>query len=168
MNKRTWFIGIGVITLTLLCIWANSLPSVEQSNLQSGKILRLIELIFHTPPLDTLENQHVIRKIAHVIEYGLLGVEMALLLLITGTMRWQNVINILFVGLAAATIDETIQICAQRGSMVSDVVLDFGGTLLGICAGFAAHALIKVIKKHTLRKKQAKLAVMYVGKQTEE
>lgn len=168
MKKRIWLIGIGVITLTLIYIWSNSFPSVEQSNRQSGKILRLIEIIFNTPPLDTLENQHVIRKIAHVAEYGLLGFEMALLLLITGIMRWQNMMNIMFIGLAAATMDETIQIFAQRGSLVSDVVLDFGGVLIGIGAGFMGHTLVLGIKKHMQRKKQPESAVTYASNQGEE
>ncbi len=168
MNKRKWTIGISIILLTLLYIWSNSLPSVERSNQQSGRILRLIAIIFNTPPLDTLENQHVIRKIAHVAEFGLLGIEMTLLLLLTGTIRWQNIMNILFIGLVVATIDEAIQIFAQRGSLVSDVVLDFGGVLLGICVGFIINVLVLRVKKNMLRKKAPKSTVTCVSKKREE
>lgn len=137
MNRRTWIIGITIVFLTLIYIWSNSLPSVEQSNQQSGSVLKIIEVIFRTPPLDTEENQHIVRKTAHVLEFGLLGLEMALLMLLTGAMRRQNVMTVLFVGLAAATVDETIQVFTERGSQVADIVLDFAGCLLGIGVGFA-------------------------------
>lgn len=170
MNKRKWIIGIGVIALTLLYIWSNSLPSVQQSNRQSGKILKFIEVVFNTPPLDTEENQHIVRKTAHVLEFGLLGLEMALLLLLTGTMRWQNVMNILFVGLAAATVDEAIQIFARRGSQVSDILLDFAGVLMGIGIGFAVHALARECLKSALkaRRKRIEFTVMNAGSPKQE
>lgn len=153
LNKRKWIAGICILFFTLMYIWSNSLPSMEQSSQQSGKILRSIEMVFNTPPLDTPENQNIIRKTAHFAEFGFLGFEMALLLLITGTMHWQNMMNILFVGLSAATIDETIQIYALRGSTVSDVILDFGGVLLGIGAGFIFYKLVLLIRKYKRRKK---------------
>lgn len=157
MNRRKWIIGICVIALTVLYIWSNSLPSIEQSNRQSGKVLKLIETVFRTPPLDTEENQHIIRKTAHMMEFSLLGLEMAILLLITGAMRLRNIAIILIAGLAAAAMDETIQIFTHRGSQVSDVVLDFMGVLFGITMGFAIHSPYCRAKDHLQKKMASRL-----------
>jgi len=168
MQKRIWMIGVGIVTLTLIYIWSNSLLSIEQSSQQSGKVLDIVEVVFNTPPLDTDENQHVIRKIAHAVEFGLLGFEMVLLLILTYKMRWQNIMNIMFVGLAAATIDETLQIFSGRGSMVSDVDLDFGGLLIGVSVGYILSVLTQGIKKYISRKRLPKLSIACISKQSEK
>lgn len=157
MNKRKLIIGIGIIALTLLYIWSNSLPSMEQSNRQSGKVLKIIEVVFNTPPLDTEENQHIIRKTAHMMEFSLLGLEMVVLLLITGAMRLRSIAIILVAGLAVAAMDETIQIFTHRGSQVSDVVLDFMGVLFGITMGFVIHSLYCRAKGHLQKKMASRL-----------
>jgi VanZ family protein len=154
VNRRKWIIGIFVIALTVLYIWSNSLPSIEQSSKQSGKVLKLIETVFRTPPLDTEKNQYIIRKTAHMMEFSLLGLEMAVLLFITGVIRLRNIAIILVAGLAAAAMDETIQIFTHRGSQVSDVVLDFMGALLGIAIGFAVHSLFCRAKDHLQKRNQ--------------
>lgn len=135
MNRRKWYISLCIIGSTLLYIWSNSLQSAIESNEQSKKVLEAIEEVFRTQPLDTEEAQHIVRKAAHVAEFALLGLEMALLLLFTGKMCKRNIITILFIGLASAVTDETIQVFTQRGSQVIDIWIDFSGLISGIGAG---------------------------------
>ena len=143
MNGRKWCIGICLIALTLLYIWSNSLQSAFQSNEQSKKVLEVIEEVFHTPPLETKEAQHIVRKVAHMAEFALLGLEMTLLLFIAGKKLKQNVIIILFIGLASAIVDETIQAFTQRGSQVMDIWIDFIGLISGIGLGLSAFVLFR-------------------------
>ncbi len=142
MNKRKWSAGICIILLTALYIWSNSLQSGAVSNEQSKMVLEIIEDVFRTPSLDTQEAQHIVRKAAHVMEFALLGLEMAVLLLLTGKMRGQNIVNALFAGLAAAVVDESIQAFTLRGSQVIDLWFDLAGVLMGIGIGLIAYMLL--------------------------
>lgn len=153
MHNRGWYIGIGIITITLLYIWNNSLQSTTWSNEQSSKVLVIIEEVFNTPPLDTEEAQHIVRKAAHVLEFALLGFEMALLLYLTWKMRRQNLVAVLFIGLVSAVTDETIQIFSQRGSQVVDIWIDFAGFITGVGIGLIAYALFCRLKVHVRKQK---------------
>jgi VanZ family protein len=153
MRRRGSYIGIGIIAITLLYIWNNSLQSTTLSNEQSGKVLEIIEDIFHTPPLDTEEAQHIVRKVAHMIEFALLGIEMALLLYITEKMCKRNLVYVLFIGLASAVMDETIQVFSRRGSQVLDVWIDFAGLIVGIGIGLIAYAFIRRLRMYMRKQK---------------
>lgn len=74
----------------------------------------------------------IARTVAHVCEYGLLGVT-AYLALRMNLEHIPNVVYFLFFGVLAALGDETLQgFTAGRTSQVSDVLLDFGGFLLAV------------------------------------
>ncbi len=153
MYRRRWYIGICIIVITLLYIWNNSLQSAIVSNGQSKRVLEVIEEVFRTPPLDTEEAQHIVRKVAHISEFALLGMEMVLLLYLTGKMRRQNLAAVLFIGLASAVMDETIQIFSQRGSQVMDIWIDFAGFVAGIGIALIAYALISRVIIHICKHK---------------
>ena len=142
MNRRRWYIGIFFIAITLLYIWSNSIQSTSQSNEQSKRVLEVIEEVFRTESLNTEDAQHIVRKAAHVAEFALLGLEMSLLLFATGKMCRKNTITILFIGLASAVMDETIQVFSQRGSQVIDIWIDFAGLISGIGIGLSAFTLL--------------------------
>lgn len=132
MNKRRLYITICVIFITLACIFNNSLQSADRSNEQSSRVLEVIEELFSTPQLDTETAQHIVRKAAHVAEFALLGLVMALFLIFTGKAFRQNLVTVLFIGLISAVVDETVQIFSLRGSQVMDVWFDVMGLLLGM------------------------------------
>jgi VanZ family protein len=161
MHKRGWYIGVGIIIITLLYIWNNSVQSTTRSNEQSSKVLDIIEEVFNTPPLDTVEAQYIVRKAAHVLEFAMLGLEMALLLYLTGKMRRQNLVGVLFIGLVSAVTDETIQIFSRRGSLVMDVWIDFAGFTAGIGIVLIAYALLSRVKIHTRKQKHISNECMY-------
>ena len=130
-----------LILLTLGFIWGNSTVGIPESREAS---LSLLERL--SPVLDALFGpgtitHHILRKAAHFTEFALLGAELRLLFLLLGQRGPQGLANTLFGGLAAAVADETIQIFSDRGSQVSDVVLDFSGALFGALAVMAAALL---------------------------
>lgn len=136
MNRKR--IGTVLLLLAILAalafIWGNSLESAVESSLKSGRVRELIE-----PLLELLVGQgnvtdHMVRKLAHLTEFAVLG---ALLLLLTAAafrVRLQSVLNCQFFLLLAALTDETIQLFTGRGSQVRDVWLDFAGGTAGLLA----------------------------------
>ncbi|MDD4494271.1 MAG: VanZ family protein, partial [Eubacteriales bacterium] len=132
-NGRTnIIIFIILIIATIAFIWSNSLQSIPESQERSFGVMDTI-----TPLLEVFVGKgnvtdHFVRKLAHFIEFGALGCELVLLAVLRKRVHLQPVVNCLSIGLAVAVIDETIQIFSNRGSQVSDVLLDFTGAVTGI------------------------------------
>lgn len=146
MRNRAQFILILLILLTVTFIWGNSLGSASQSHSESKKALEYVKPVLEPIVGTGTITNSVLRKIAHFVEFGVLGCEFAALhivrtqggFLAPRRVSLQGVANCLFAGLSVAVIDETIQIFSKRGSQVQDVLLDFGG----VCAGLAFVLLI--------------------------
>ena len=115
-----------LLLVTLGVIWGNSLLGKEESASLSGGITAWLNSI-GIPVTD-----HFVRKTAHFCEFGLLGGELMLLFWLRSGLHTQNCCNAAFASLLSAVTDETIQLFSGRGSQVQDVVLDFGGALVGI------------------------------------
>ena len=92
-----------VLIVTLCFIWGNSLLGREDSaSLSLGFTAWL-----HSIGLPV--SEHFVRKSAHFCEFGLLGVETALLFWLRGGLGFQNGVNSAFACLLAGVTDETIQ-----------------------------------------------------------
>ena len=137
MNKRRRVYL--VLTIAMLCfIWGNSSMSGTASGALSGRFLKYL-----APLLAPFGNkaEFVLRKLAHFSEFTLLG------FLLSGLTRpetptpWRT--RPFFLGLAAACIDETIQIYSPgRGSSLLDVWIDFSGITLGVLVSLTVYGLI--------------------------
>ena len=148
-------IDILLILATVAFIISNSAMPAEKSNSTSeGVTDKVVESV--KPLKDAIEQEKVdkedihkgVRKIAHVLEYALLGAElMALLLLIFSTDPMKRLIYILFFGLALAVCDESVQKLTDRTSSTTDVMIDFGGLCIGIALAYFAFAVIRLIIK---------------------
>lgn len=131
---KRWNILLGLlILLTLTFIWGNSLLSrTESQDLSRGLLAEICEALesvgVHLDP----KNDHWLRKLAHIIEFGLLGTEFCLLLWLNRRQSVQGFINCAFAGLIVAVTDESLQLFSNRGSQVQDVLLDFAGFLTGL------------------------------------
>lgn len=122
-----------LIALTLAFIWVNSLmPRAESQAVSQGLLERIVELFralgIHISP----KSDHFLRKLAHFVEYGILGTEFSLLLHLRDKQGPQGFVNCAFAGLSAAVIDESLQLISNRGSQVQDVLLDFCGYMVGL------------------------------------
>ena len=92
-------------------------------------------------------TDHLVRKLAHFAGFGLMGVWLALFITMRGRVRLQSIVNCLFFGLSVAVLDETLQLLSDRGSQVSDVLLDFAGATSGIFVALVLRWAILRIKK---------------------
>lgn len=145
-------IGIGLLILltlaTLIFIFYRSSLSIPDSRAESIAVGQWL-----TPFLEIFLGRgnvtvHLIRKLAHFCEFGLLGVELMSLSLLCAC---RNPLYALFFALLCALSDETIQIFSERGSQVSDVWLDFSGAVCGILGILLLVILFrKVLHRRTL------------------
>lgn len=133
MKKQTIkLVFSAVLACLVVCfIFSNSLLDGEDSNCQSGFVMELLRSILdpnHTVAEETFH--YFVRKGAHFSEFALLGVSLWLLM--------QSVKDrcgrfyggmMLFAALSVAVTDEFIQSFIGRTSSVTDILIDFSGTL---------------------------------------
>ena len=134
MSKRQK-IFLALTVLWLCVIWGHSMMPAENSGNESNFLSEW--LMQYLPWM----NDFVIRKVAHFVEYAVLGG------LLFGAFPQRGriaVIESVFAGFLAAFLDETIQLFSPgRSGQISDVWLD----LAGFC-------LVQIILRLTLRKKE--------------
>ena len=148
MKSRVQSILIFMLIVTLAFIWGNSIGSGPESHSDSKKVFEYVKPILEPVVGAGNVTDHLVRKFAHFAEFGVLGCELAALLVVRRRVGLQGVANCLFAGLSVAVIDETIQIFSNRGSQVQDVLLDFAG----VCAGVACALLIRWLVSAVRRK----------------
>ena len=135
MKKR---ISILLVILWMLLIFIMSSANGAQSDNQSGFIVNIISNLFNISNLETLN--HIIRKIAHLTEYLILG------LLVHNLIKQYNkkwyialIICILY-----AISDELHQgFTPGRSPQILDVFIDTIGSITGISL---LHFIIKLKK----------------------
>ena len=133
-----------LIILMLVFIWGNSMLPGEISGRISDTVMDWMNraaaalglgedyftiMVDQDDDGDLDPSSYIVRKIAHVTEFALLGALLWLRLESTGRKR---AITALVVSAAAAGVDELIQLFFDRGSQFRDVVIDSGGAVLGI------------------------------------
>ena len=148
-QRKTQIKTILVVLLALLLafIWLHSMMPAEDSAEESQRVGQ-----FLTPFLELLVGEgnvtdHLVRKLAHFCEYGVLGILAGALLLVkkeSGIFRWSYA---LLCALAVAVIDESIQLLADgRGAQVQDVLLDTAGSLTGLLAVWLIAVLVRWLR----------------------
>ena len=142
---------IVAIIATVIFVFYNSCLSKEESSEQSNAASQVIEALL---PDGTAFKEFVlenIRKIAHFTEFGMLGVEIAIYILLYERKRWRfftplSTLVPFFVGF----LDESIQVLSDRGPMITDVWIDIGGffafSILVYLVGCLSLFVFKLIK----------------------
>ncbi len=141
--------------LLLAFIWGNSFLSVRNSTDASVWVMKLV-----TPLLEKFVGagnvtDHLVRKIAHFVEFAALGFVLYWVMRLAGRRRsgagsvfssdsrrsnssasaapvgLRALCRALFWGFFAGFLDETIQVFTGRGPQITDVWLDFAGLTCG-------------------------------------
>lgn len=123
----------------ILFIFSNSAAPGPASSGQSHQVAILVSGNNSLPAGSRLEE--ILRKLAHLAEYALLGFLSILCLRTFTPYLSRHFVWPCLLGLAVAAIDEAIQINTPgRTALVTDVLLDFCGVMLGtlIAAGLLA------------------------------
>ena len=150
-TRRQIAIAICLIALILiLCfVYGNSLLDKQESAEVSSSVMEALQGILRPiaewiagAPVDDTLLHRVVRKGAHVAEFAALSSFLtAFLWLWQGTWRTHAMGYVLFFSLLFGVLDEFLQSFTGRGTSVRDVMIDFGGAILGI---FGAAVLIEV------------------------
>ncbi|MBQ9686315.1 MAG: VanZ family protein [Oscillospiraceae bacterium] len=131
-RKRCWNTVLTVLLVSTLCfIWGNSLLDREESSDLSQGILAQLAPLIEGLGLDT-QDDHWLRKLAHFLEFALLGGELILLFYVNAGARMRNFCGAAGISFLVAASDETLQLFTGRGAQVRDVLLDFSGALTAL------------------------------------
>lgn len=140
-KKRLWICYI-LLILNLTFIWGNSLLPGEISGAFSDWVKDLLAPLFGQQP-GSPGGGGLLRKLAHFTEFTCLGLCLRWLFGMLKKKPWEYLALPLLCGIAAASIDETIQrFVPLRGPSIKDVGIDTSGVILGI----AIISLTQVIK----------------------
>lgn len=135
-----------LICLTLAFIFSQSMLPKEESSKQSNAVSEKLEEII---PPDTKPGAVIhknIRKIAHFIEFWVLGLEIATYSLLF-VKSYKFSLLTLPLALVIALLDETVQIFSKRGPSVTDVWIDFSGFLFASVVIYGTAYLIAFVRK---------------------
>ncbi len=127
-------------------IFSNSFANGATSHDFSNSV---IDLLFLNKLFGNEMLQHAVRKVAHVVEFALLGVSATCLTIALQKQYQKHFYGFsLFYALFVAVIDEHIQKFSYgRTSSTSDILLDFFGALIGSILVFLVRFLIIVYRK---------------------
>jgi VanZ family protein len=130
MKKRTVIFLIITLAITAF-IFSNSLKTAEESAEISTGLLTVISGMLARFHIGI--THHMLRKAAHFTEFFMQGAAMVLLFSSTRLRFRGGAIYVAFFGLFTGCCDELLQLfSAGRGSQVSDVFVDFSGTLTAV------------------------------------
>lgn len=125
------------------------MQSSELSALRSQKVAdilgRIMGSVLGADNALTIFAQLHVRKIAHAVEFAMLGITLDLMLAILGKINGHTVAHAASVILAVAVADETIQLFTGRGASVSDIVLDFAGGMAGLVLTLVLFGVLRLL-----------------------
>lgn len=146
-TKKRMSLCVLLLVAVLSFIWGNSLTSGEDSGAMSGTILAWINAFLHLSESGAETLHHLIRKMAHFTEFACLGLLLAWLFGMMGEEKGHLFCMPLLCGMAAACVDETIQVFVpDRGPSPIDIWIDTFGAATGIAIVLIGHYFI--CKKH--------------------
>lgn len=148
MKRRLFII---LIVLTIIFIWGQSLMSPKQSGEESEAVKSFLEKVFVFENALTDFILKNVRKIAHFVEFGVLGLEMVLFTLLCTLFSRRDKIYLSFFGPVVAVIDETIQKFTLRGSSFVDVLIDSAGYFTFVFITALVCLIIKNNKKGNIK-----------------
>ena len=139
-----------LILSTVAFIFARSLKSPERSSEESDMVGDIVGEVIppETKPGEFLQLN--LRKIAHFVEFAVLGIELALYVLFFVRKKAAVALSYSF-GMLVSLIDETIQIYSGRSSSVSDVWLDFFGFVTFATLTYGAALLLAFLRKDLVK-----------------
>ena len=143
-TRKRMTLCVCLLCINLGVIWGNSLLPGHISGAISGWVRDLIATILGANSDGSDTGHGLLRKLGHFTEFCCLGM---LLCWLTGMLqrKYWPLWSLLF-GIAAASIDETIQrFVPNRGPAIKDVGID----TLGVCLGIVIIYIIRKQKQKT-------------------
>lgn len=139
---------IAATAFIMLFIFSNSLEASEISASKSGAISEKIqEVVDSNKTISIITFHRAIRKVAHLAEFSLLGLGIGGIFLSVYLQKGKKYISLpILIGLSVGIIDEFLQSFTTRKSLISDVMIDFVGVLIGFLIFFTLAFFINKIR----------------------
>lgn len=129
---------------TIVFIFANSAQIGEESGERSARVMALLNRIMDRLGIGFTFTGLLVRKLAHFLEYMLLGFWLVLVLRVYTRRLLKHLAWPLFFGLLIPVMDETLQLLIpDRSGQLTDVLIDFSGVLAGHCVGLFLVLLLR-------------------------
>lgn len=131
-----------LLIISCLCfIWVNSFFPAEISGGLSKAAEKFLKVIFGDGfPI----TEGALRKLAHAAEYAAFGFLSAVFMY---EKLEKELLSVGFCGLAAAVLDETIQLFSEgRSAQVKDILIDFSGFSAGVIFILAVKLMLSILK----------------------
>ena len=148
VNKRNIIYMIALVCVTVLVtsfIFYNAVTDYDKSHDTSDAVANII-----LPNAQEADPQSLVsvRKIAHLVEYAILGIAVMLLASFVCKGLGKSIYGTaFFYVLAVAVIDEHIQSFSDRTSATKDIILDFCGALIGFFIVYLTVVTVSFFKK---------------------
>lgn len=153
IGKAVKAILIFLILLTLSFIYIQSMLPREESSKESNAVGDIVADIVPPETKPGAFLQLNLRKVAHFLEFALLGAEITLYILLF--MRCGIVIYLSLVSAPlVALLDETIQIYSGRAPSMIDVLIDTSGFLTATAIFYTVAAIVMLIRKNVNKNSQ--------------
>ena len=135
----------GLLVFLLIFIWGNSAMPAEMSSRFSDWVRDILLQVFPGNGENPGEGTHLLRKMAHFLEFACLGACLGWL----HSMVNQKAVYALAWGTAAACMDETIQhFSPGRAPGIRDVAIDTAGVAVGIGLLLTGYYLLRKRKNN--------------------
>ena len=132
MLKKHW-ISFALVVLVILFIWDNSLQKDISSDGLSLTITQWLSPILYKLGItgDMWSLNRIVRKLAHVFEFAVLGG--CLYVALHQFNREYAGLKVIAIGLVIAILDECLQLTSiGRHASIRDVAIDTAGVIIGV------------------------------------
>ena len=132
MLKKHW-ISFALVVLVILFIWDNSLQNDISSDGLSLAITQWLSPILYKLGItgDMWSLNRIVRKLAHVFEFAVLGG--CLYVALHQFNREYAGLKVIAIGLVIAILDECLQLTSiGRHASIRDVAIDTAGVIIGV------------------------------------
>lgn len=131
---------------TVVFIFSNSSQIGAESGLRSAALTEWLNALMTRLKIGFTFTEGLVRKLAHLAEYALLGFWTMLTLRVYTRRILAFAAWPMLGGLFVAIADECYQLTVPgRSGLVTDVVVDFGGVMLGLCVALFIQLLAGAI-----------------------
>ena len=132
MLNKHW-ISFALVILVILFIWDNSLQNDVSSDGFSFRITQWLSPLLYNFRFtgDVWSLNRIVRKMAHVFEFSVLGG--CLYIALHQFNREYAGLKVIAIGLAIAGLDECLQLTSVgRNASIRDVAIDTAGVIIGV------------------------------------
>lgn len=151
-ERKNYLFRLIMILLTAGLIafaFIHSSMNADESGAESAVTMGFLQNILDALGIKIELTDHIVRKLAHFIEYSAIGIMLMNTAYAFNKSRpYIYYPHILFAGLFTAVIDEAIQLNVPgRAGMITDTILDFSGVVTGTVVMLIILTIYKAVRR---------------------